>query len=223
MAMLTCSLQPNTAGSCQLVLLQLKCKITIELFVRRRQRMPQEMIGCILSMEYFRRWCKSHYQIMQQSLRSIPGLKSCVPSPFYLTKYLEFFSRKLLWLKVELRSECNKSNSSSPAQLIVAKYQTTLVSFVCHSSNPYEAQTMFRCYMLNASMFNVKCKDVAECARPNSNWKWLCDQETVVASWVDPRYISMSPCTMLIWLAVDVRAPGVLLWLVLQKGPSEGS
>ena len=27
---------------------------------------------------------------------SIPGLKSCVPSPFYLTKYLEFFSRKLL-------------------------------------------------------------------------------------------------------------------------------
>ena len=183
------------------------------------------MIGCILSMEYFRRWCKSHHQIMQQSLRSIPGLKSCVPSPFYLTKYLEFFSRKLLWLKVELRSECNKSNAralpSSLLQNIKQLWYHLSATVLTHMK--YEAQTMFRCYMLDASMFNVKCKDVAECARPNSNWKWLCDQETVVASWVDPRYISMSPCTMLIWLAVDVRAPGVLLWLVLQKGPSEGS
>ena len=155
--MLTCSVQPNTVGSCQL----LYCCSSFWTFCEENR--PQEMIGCILSMEYFRRWCKS--PIRSCSSHSIRGLKSCVPSPFYLTKYLEFFSGKLLWLKVELRSECNKSNSSCPAQLIVAKYQTTLVSFVCYSCNLSEPQTMLDnvgCWM-RLSVY-VQCKDAAECA-----------------------------------------------------------
>ena len=120
MAMLTCSLQPNTAGSCQLVLLQLKCKITIELFVRRRQRMASRDDRLHIIHGIFRAMMQiSPTDHAAVTPHSIPGLKSCVPSPFYLTKYLEFFSRKLLWLKVELRSECNKSNARAlPSSLL---------------------------------------------------------------------------------------------------------
>ena len=66
---------------------------------------------------------------------------------------------------MELSSECNKSNARAlPSSLLQNIKQLWYHLSATVPTRMKQAQTMFRCYMLDASMFNVKCKEVAECA-----------------------------------------------------------